>query len=57
MMCPHCEARVKSVCEAIDGVLSATPSHKTATVEIECLESVNDEAVIGAITAAGYEVV
>ena len=56
MMCPHCEARVKSVCEAIEGVKLATPSHKEGTVEIECLDTVTDEAVKSAITNAGYEV-
>lgn len=56
MMCPHCEARVKSVCEAIEGVKLATPSHKDGTVEIECLDTVTDEAVKSAITNAGYEV-
>ena len=57
MMCPHCEARVKSVCEAIDGVKSAVSNHKEGTVEIECLESVKDEAIKSAIINAGYEVV
>jgi Cu2+-exporting ATPase len=57
MMCPHCEARVKSVCEGIEGVKLATPSHKDGTVEIECLDTVTDEAVKSAITNAGYEVV
>ena len=56
MMCPHCEARVKGVCEAIEGVKLATPSHNDGTVEIECLDTVTDEAVKSAITNAGYEV-
>ena len=56
MMCPHCEARVKKVCENIDGVSLATPSHKDGTLEIECLESVNDEVIKQAIIDAGYEI-
>lgn len=55
MMCPHCEARVKKACEAIDGVTLATPSHEKNVVVIECDKDVA-EACKAAIIDAGYEV-
>ena len=55
MMCPHCEARVKKACEAIDGVTLATPSHEKNEVVIECVKDVA-EACKAAIIDAGYEV-
>lgn len=56
MMCPHCEARVKKACEAIDGVILATPSHERGTVVLE-MSSDLTEACRAAITDAGYDVV
>lgn len=54
MMCPHCEARVKSVVEAIEGVTRAEPSHKKNTVTVfgQC----DIEAVKAAISEQGYKV-
>lgn len=54
MMCPHCEARVKSVLLSADGVASAIVSHESgeAVVEGNC----NTETLIKAVTDAGYEV-
>ena len=54
MMCPHCEARVKKVCEAIDGVVSAAPSHEQGEVVLEMTNDVSD-ACRAAIIDAGYE--
>ena len=56
MMCPHCEARVKKVCEAIDGVVCATPSHTLGTVELTLTKDVI-KACKAAIIDAGYDVV
>jgi len=56
MMCPHCEARVKKACEAIDGVVSATPSHEKGTVELVMTIDAVDSCK-AAITDAGYDVV
>ena len=56
MMCPHCEARVKKACEAIDGVVSATPSHEKGTVELVMTSDVTDSCK-AAITDAGYDVI
>ncbi|MBE6817906.1 MAG: heavy metal translocating P-type ATPase [Ruminococcaceae bacterium] len=52
MMCPHCEARVKTALEALEGVQSAKPSHEKGEVEIA---GTADAATIEkAITEAGY---
>lgn len=56
MMCPHCEARVKKALEAIEGVESATPSHKDGTVALVLASEVADEVLTAAITAQDYEV-
>jgi Cu2+-exporting ATPase len=56
MMCPHCEARVKKACEAVDGVILAVSSHTEGTVTVEMTRDVTDECKT-AITAAGYDVV
>ena len=56
MMCPHCEARVKKACEAIDGVTLATPSHTDGVVALEMSRDAKEECE-AAIVAAGYEVV
>lgn len=56
MMCPHCEARVKKACEAVEGVILATPSHQDGTVTVEMNADVV-EACAAAITEAGYDVV
>ncbi len=56
MMCPHCEARVKKVLEAIDGVAEAIPSHKSGTVEITLDSEVANDVLAAAVTDAGYEV-
>lgn len=54
MMCPHCEARVKKVCEAIEGVVLAVPSYEEGTVLIEMTDDVTEKC-IAAIINAGYE--
>ncbi len=57
MMCPHCEARVKSTLEGIDGVLSAEVSHKAGEATVTVNEGVNRETLDAAITAQGYKVI
>ncbi len=55
MMCPHCEAAVKTALEALDGVTHAVADHKSGTVTVE------GNADIGllkkTIIDKGYEVV
>ncbi len=56
MMCPHCEARVKSVLEAIEGVEKASPSHKKGIVKIKFDAPAEISTIKNAIKEAGYTV-
>ena len=56
MMCPHCEARVKSLLEALPFVEAAEVSHKTGTAKLTLKDNADDSAVIKTITDAGYKV-
>lgn len=55
MMCPHCEARVKSVLEDLDGVLSAVVSHKDGTAIVESNKDI-DQLLKQTVETAGYKV-
>ena len=55
MMCEHCEMHVKKALEAIDGITSATASHKDALVTIETSKAVDENLIKAAVTDAGYE--
>ena len=57
MMCPHCEAHVKSALEAIDGVDSAVASHKEGIVTVTLSKVVDDKVLADTITAQGYKVI
>lgn len=57
MMCPHCEAHVKSALEAIDGVESATPSHTEKRAVVVLTSPVSDETLKAAVEDAGYHVI
>ena len=54
MMCPHCEARVKTALEAIEGVEKATPSHKKGVVKVKFDAPATVSQIKSAITEAGY---
>ena len=54
MMCPHCKARVESVCKQIDGVTDAVVDLQAKTVTVSGNGSV--PAIKEAIVKAGYEV-
>ncbi len=56
MMCPHCEARVKSAIEAISGEGSATVSHKDGTAAVELSAASDVQKISSAIESAGYKV-
>ena len=56
MMCPHCEARVKTVLEALPGVCEAIVSHKEDCAEVHG-EALDRDALAKAVTDAGYTVV
>lgn len=55
MMCPHCEKRVKAICESFDGVTDANASFVDGTVKING-NGYDLEKIKSAITNDGYEV-
>lgn len=57
MMCPHCEARVKSALEAVDGVEAADVSHKKGLAKVKLGADVPFETLKTAVEEAGYKVV
>jgi len=57
MMCPHCEARVKSALEAIEGVESANVSHKKAEAIVFLSSEVSSAVLSDVVASQGYEVV
>ena len=56
MMCPHCEARVKSLLEGTNGISAAAVSHKAGTATVTLTSPLTDDALAAIITAAGYRV-
>ena len=54
MMCPHCEATVRTALEALEGVKSAVADHKSGTVTVE--GDAELELIKKTIVAKGYEV-
>ena len=56
MMCPHCEARVKTVLEEIDGIKEAIPSHTEKTVKVILEKEISDEIIKETIEKQGYKV-
>ncbi len=56
MMCPHCEARVKKVLEALDFVLSASVSHESGTAVVELTSNSDDAILKSTVEEQGYEV-
>lgn len=57
MMCGHCEATVKKVLEAIDGVKSATANHEENKAVVTLSKDVPDAVLDKAVIDAGYTVV
>ena len=55
MMCPHCKARVESVCKGMPGVVDAVVDLQAKNVTVS--GKVDVAAIIKAITDAGYEVI
>ena len=55
MMCPHCEARVRTALEAVEGVLSATPSHERGEAVVELADGVPEDDLRRAVEDAGYQ--
>lgn len=55
MMCPHCKARVESVCKAVAGATDAVVDLEKKQVTVS--GNANPEALKAAIVNAGYEVI
>ena len=56
MMCGHCEARVKKVLEAMDGVAEAVVSHTAGTAVVTLTGDVSDELLKKTIEDQDYKV-
>lgn len=56
MMCPHCEATVKTALESIDGVTSAEVSHESGTAVVTLSKVVNEDVLKKAVVDKGYTV-
>ena len=56
MMCGHCEARVKKVLEALEGVESAAVSHEAGTAVVTLSAEVADEVLRKAVEDQDYTV-
>lgn len=56
MMCVHCEARVKKILEAVDGVLAAEVSHEKGTAVVSLQKDVADDTLKSVIEAQDYKV-
>lgn len=57
MMCPHCEASVKSALLSLEGAVSAEADHSAGKALVELAKPLPDEALISAVEKAGYKVV
>ena len=55
MMCPHCENRVKTALEAVDGIENAAASHTDGTATVTLSKAVSEDEIIRVITDAGYK--
>ena len=56
MMCPHCEARVKKILEALPGVASAEVSHTAGTAVVTLSAPVENDVLKNAVEAQDYPV-
>ena len=56
MMCPHCEATVKTALESIDCVTSAEVSHESGTAVVTLSKEVSEDVLKKAVVDKGYTV-
>lgn len=56
MMCPHCEATVKTALESIDGVTSAEVSHESGIAVVTLSKEVSEDVLKKAVVDKGYTV-
>ena len=57
MMCGHCEARVKKVLEALDGVETAEVSHEKGTAVVTLSSAGEDDVLKKAVEEQDYKVI
>ena len=57
IMCGHCEARIKSALEAVEGVEHAEVSHTKGTAVVKLSADVSDEVLTKAVEDQDYKVV
>jgi len=57
MMCPHCEARVKSALEEIDGVSEVIPSHAEKQAIVKLSKEVDVKVLEDTVVAQGYQII
>ncbi len=57
MMCNNCKAHVEKALLAVKGVRSAEAELDTKLVTVVAKDSVNEDALRSAVTAAGYKVI
>lgn len=57
MMCPHCESRVKTLLEEIDGIQTAVTSHKDGTAKLTLTKEIDDQTLKQVIENAGYKMI
>ena len=57
MMCSHCEARVKSLLEAVQGIESADVSHEKGTAKITTQNEIDNGYLKNLIEEQGYKVI
>ena len=55
MMCPHCEARVKSALEELPFVEEAVPSHEAGNAVVTLSGELSEKEVKAAVEKAGYK--
>ena len=57
MMCPHCEARVQSVLQAVEGVNDASASHEKASAIVDAQDGITYDMLKDIVEKEGYKVV
>ena len=57
MMCAHCQAHVKKALEGVAGVTQVEVSLEDKTATVSLMPSTEEQALVDAVTEAGYKVV
>lgn len=57
MMCPHCEARVKSTLEGMENVETAEVSHEKGTAVVTLSKDISSEKLKNIVEEQGYKVI